>query len=194
VRLTALPSGVLITTMDLPRTNVGFSSTDAGAYLQMTKWKALEGMTFDFRDCKLAQETRTGDEAYIKELCRERLRGAGAYIMLIGDDTLLKNRYVQWEAQVARTKGCKMICVNLNHARHIQPSLTPAMMTNVGAMFVPFSPLAVQAALECDVRRDNQNYELASEWYESHGYELVGDTAVWVGSEEITNDKLQITR
>ena len=163
--------------MPLPRAFVGYSSSDFDSYLLMKGWKESEGIDFDFQDCQLHLEARRIDEAHIKEVCRERLRGAGAYIMLIGADTFWKDRYVQWEAQVARTKGCKMIAVNLNHKRCIHPALTPEVMRNSGAMFVPFSPLAVRTAMECDVRRDQMNYELTEEWYEANGFELVQDTA-----------------
>ena len=109
---------------------------------------------------------------------------AGAYVMLVGTDTFWKDRYVQWEAQVAREKGCKMIVANLNHKRHIDPALTPPVMQNSGALFVPYSPQAIEAALGCDMRRDKQNYELTSEWYEANGYQLDGETAVRLRSED----------
>jgi hypothetical protein len=163
--------------MALPRTFVGFSSSDVGSYQLMRGWKAQVHIDFDFCDCGLEREIKANDETHIKECCRARIKMAGAYIMLIGPDTLSKNRYVQWEAQVAREKGCKMIGVNLNHKRHIDVALTPAVLHSAGVLFVPFSPQAVKAALEVDVRRDRQNYQLMDEWYESHGYELAGETA-----------------
>jgi hypothetical protein len=170
--------------MPLPRTFVGYSSTDMPSYQRMLRWKETEGIDFDFCDCQLHLEAKRNDEFHIKEVCRARIRMAGAYVMLVGADTFWKDRYVQWEAQVAREKGCKMIVANLNHKRHIDPALTPPIMQNSGALFVPFSPLAVEAALGVDMKRDQQNYELTEEWYEGNGYQLEGDTAVRVASED----------
>jgi hypothetical protein len=163
--------------MPLPRAFVGYSSSDIGSYQLMKSWRETEGIDFDFHDCQLHLVDRNNNEAHVKEVCRARIIGAGAYLMLIGEDTFWKDRYVQWEAHVARMKGCRMIGVNLNHKRCIDPALTPEVLRNSGAMFVPFSPLAVQAAMGCDVRRDQQNYELTEEWYEANGFELVEDTA-----------------
>jgi hypothetical protein len=169
--------------MPLPRTFVGYSSTDLPSYQSMLRWKETEGIDFEFCDCQLHLEAKRNDEFHIKEVCRARIRLAGAYVMLVGPDTFWKDRYVQWEAQVAREKGCKMIVANLNHRRHIDPALTPPALQNSGALFVPFSPQAIKAALECDMKRDQQNYELTSEWYESNGYELRDDTAVRSANE-----------
>jgi hypothetical protein len=150
----------------------------------MKGWKAGEGIDFDFCDCVLHREVKQADEAHIKAVCRERIRQAGAYVMLIGPDTFWKDRYVQWEAQVAREKGCRMICANLSHRRSIDPALTPPIMQNSGALFVPFSPLAIQAALGSDMRRDRQNYELTEEWYAANGFELIGDLAQQIQRED----------
>jgi hypothetical protein len=164
--------------MDLPRTFVGYSSTDLPFYQLMTRWKETEGIDFDFCDCQLHLEEKRTDEFHVKAVCRERIRMAGAYVMLVGADTFWKDRYVQWEAQVAREKGCKMIVANLNHKRLIDVALTPPAMQNSGALFVPFSPLAVMAAMSVDMRRDRNNYELTDEWYEANGYVLEGETAI----------------
>ena len=52
--------------MGLPRTFVGFSSTDILSYRLMTAWKNNEHIDFDFTDCQLSQEIYSEDEAYIK--------------------------------------------------------------------------------------------------------------------------------
>lgn len=63
--------------MSLPRTFVGFSSTDIHRYHLMTAWKAHEHLDFDFCDCQLQSEIDSEDEAYIKRLCRVRINMAG---------------------------------------------------------------------------------------------------------------------
>lgn len=164
--------------MDLPRTYVGCCEGDLAAYEEMRRWKEQTGIAFDFQSCELHKLARHDNEAMVKDHCRERMVMAGAYVMLIGKDLPKQCRYVPWEAQVARMKGCRMIAVNLDHGWKVNPALTPPVMVNSGCLFVPFSPWAVEAALRVDVRRDQQNYELTEDWYAEHGYEVTGDKAV----------------
>lgn len=100
--------------MALPRTFVGFSSTDIGSYRLMQAWKAHEHIDFNFCDCQLQNDLNSEDENYIKQKCRERINMAGTYIMIIGLDTRAKHKYVRWEAEVALEKECRIIGVNLD--------------------------------------------------------------------------------
>jgi len=95
--------------MGLPRTFVGFSSTDIHCYRLMTAWKENEKIDFDFTDCQLDGEINSDNEDYIKRKCRERINLAGKFVMLIGKDTKSKHKYVRWEAEVAIEKGCTII-------------------------------------------------------------------------------------
>lgn len=52
--------------MGLPRTFVGFSSTDIHYYRLMCAWKEHENIDFNFVNCQLSQEINSEDEAYIK--------------------------------------------------------------------------------------------------------------------------------
>jgi hypothetical protein len=133
--------------MALPRTFVGFSGTDIGYYRLMLAWKAHEKIDFDFCDCQLRSELNSENEQYIKRRCRERINMAGTYVLLIGADTRYKHKYVRWEAEVAREKGCRVIGVNLDGWRRINDATCPAVIRNVGAVFVPFSPQIVAHAL-----------------------------------------------
>jgi hypothetical protein len=92
--------------MGLPRTFVGFSSTDISSYRLMQAWKEHKDIDFNFADCQLNDEIWSEDEQYIKAKCRARINMAGKYILLIGEDTRSKHKYVRWEAQVAIEKGC----------------------------------------------------------------------------------------
>lgn len=90
--------------MGLPRTFVGFSSTDIHYYRLMCAWKEHENIDFNFVNCQLSQEIYSEDEAYIKKKCRERINMAGTFISLIGKDTRSKHKYVRWELEVALKK------------------------------------------------------------------------------------------
>ncbi len=124
--------------MSLPRTFVGFSSTDINWYRLMCAWKVHEHIDFNFCDCQLQDALNSEDESYIKRKCRERIDMAGTYIMLIGTDTRSKHRYVKWEAEVAIEQECRIIGVNLDKWRYMNEATCPPVINDIGAMFVPF--------------------------------------------------------
>lgn len=156
--------------MGLPRTFVGFSSTDIKYWHLMLAWKANERIDFNFTNCQLHDEIRSNDEAYIKRLVRERINMAGKYALLIGDDTRYKYKYVRWEAEVAIEKGCTIIGVNLDQSRSFVESTCPPIIRDIGAIFVPFSPKIVAYALENYVMHDNDNYQYKQTVYQELGY------------------------
>lgn len=155
--------------MGLPRTFVGFSSTDIKSYWLMTAWKANQHIDFNFTDCQLSQELNSEDEAYIKRKCRERINMAGKYIMLIGEDTKSKHKYVRWEAEVAVEKGCTIIGVNLNQSRSFDAAKCPSIIKDIGAIFVSFSPKIIAHALEKYSMHENGNWNYPDETYKKLG-------------------------
>jgi len=156
--------------MGLPRTFVGFSSTDIHYYRLMLAWKQSERIDFNFVDCQLASEINSDDEGYIKRKCRERINMAGKYLMLIGGDTKSKHKYVRWEAQVAIEKGCTIIGVNLDGSRKINDDKCPAVLKSIGAIFVPFSAKIIRYALEnYKMHADGKNYHYQDSVYKDLG-------------------------
>lgn len=133
--------------MSLPRTFVGFSSTDIHYYRLMLAWKAHVHIDFNFTDCQLQRELYSESEPYIKAKCRERINMSGTYVMLIGNDTRSKHKYVRWEAEVAIEKGCRIIGVNLDGTHRSVQATCPPIIYNIGAVFVSFSPKIVAHAL-----------------------------------------------
>lgn len=163
--------------MGLPRTFVGFSSSDINSYRLMLAWKAHEHIDFDFCDCQLQNEIRSEDEVYIKNKCRSRLQMAGTFIQLIGADTRYKNKYVRWEAEVALEKECRVIGVNIDGWRRINEETCPPILRDKGAMFVPFSPRILAYALEHAKRQGSKNWEFTDKTYTELGYVLKGNHA-----------------
>ena len=163
--------------MGLLRTFVGFSSSDATSYRLMLAWKASEHIDFDFCDCQLDRAIRSEDEGYIKRVCCERLDMAGTFIQLIGSDTRYKYKYVRWEAEVALEKGCRIIGVNIDKWRRVNPTTCPPVLRNVGVMFVPFSPQIVAHAIENFQYHTESDWEFNDNTYTRLGYLLVGSTA-----------------
>lgn len=156
--------------MGLPRTFVGFSSTDIHYYRLMLAWRAHEHIDFDFADCQLATEINSENEDYIKRKCRSRINMAGTFISLIGQDTRFKHKYVRWEIEVALEKNCRIICVNLDQARRAVEATCPPILRNIGAIFVPFSPKIVAYALENYKMNPNDDYNYIDQVYSDLGY------------------------
>jgi len=157
--------------MGLPRTFVGFSSTDIHNYRLMLAWKANKKIDFNFADCQLNSAINSENESYIKNKCRERINMAGKYVMLIGKDTKSKHKYVRWEAEVAIEKGCTIIGVNLDGSRSMVRETCPPIIRDIGAIFVPFSPNIVAYAIEnYEVHEDNDNYHYKDHVYKNLGY------------------------
>lgn len=156
--------------MGLPRAFVGFSSTDIRYYWLMQAWKANEHIDFNFTDCQLDAEIDSENEAYIKGKCRERINMAGTFIVLIGQDTRSKHKYVRWEMEVALEKKCRIIGVNLDDSRRVVDANCPPVIRNIGAIFVPFSPKIIAYALENYQMHPNDDYHYKDEVYKNLGY------------------------
>lgn len=157
--------------MGLPRTFVGFSSTDIHYYRLMQAWKANENMDFNFANCQLQAELQSENEVYIKRKCRERINMSGIYVMLIGNDTKSKHKYVRWEAEVAIEKGCTIIGVNLDGSKTMNRDTCPPIIRDIGAIFVPFSSNIISYAIQnYAMQKDKDNYHYKEQIYKSLGY------------------------
>lgn len=156
--------------MGLPRTFVGFSSTDIRYYRLMLAWKEHEHIDFNFVNCQLGQEINSEDELYIKRKCRERIDMAGTFAVLIGQDTRSKHKYVRWEMEVAREKECRIIGINLDGSRRVVDATCPPIIRNIGAIFVPFSSKIVAYALENYQMHTEGGYQYKEEVYKKLGY------------------------
>ncbi|NJK54036.1 MAG: hypothetical protein HC936_16930 [Leptolyngbyaceae cyanobacterium SU_3_3] len=156
--------------MGLPRTFVGFSSTDIHYYRLMQAWKANEHIEFNFTDCQLGSEINSENEAYIKSKCRERINMAGTFAVLIGQDTRSRHKYVRWEMEIAIEKKCRIIGINLDGSKRMLDSTCPPIIRNIGAIFVPFSPKIVAYTLENYKMNPNDNYHYKDEVYTQLGY------------------------
>ncbi|MDW9368815.1 hypothetical protein GOB42_27245 [Sinorhizobium meliloti] len=156
--------------MGLPRTFVGFSSTDIHYYRLMLAWKENENIDFNFANCQLAQEVNSEDEKYIKSKCRERIGMAGTFAVLIGKDTKSKHKYVRWEMEVALEKKCRIIGINLDGSRAVVEATCPPIIRDKGAIFVPFSPKIVAHALANWSMEPDNDWHYKDEVYKKLGY------------------------
>ena len=136
----------------------------------MLAWKASEHINFDFTNCQLGSEINSENEAYIKSKCRERIKMAGTFAVLIGLDTRSKHKYVRWEMEVAIEKKCRIIGINLDNSRRVVDATCPSIIRNIGAIFVPFSPKIVAYALENYKMNPDNDYYYKDEVYTQLGY------------------------
>jgi hypothetical protein len=60
----------------LPKTFVGFSTTDSEFYRQMLAWRGNEGIDFYFSDCRLNAENDREDEEQTKAKVRQQIKSA----------------------------------------------------------------------------------------------------------------------
>jgi hypothetical protein len=168
--------------MSLSRTFVGFSGADILQYRLMCAWKAHEHIGFDFADFQLDEAIASADEYYIKRVCRNKIRRADTYALLIGHDTFTKTTFVKWEIEVAIEKGCRLIGMNLNNSR-FKDHLCPWFFADRGALFVPFSSRIVASALEPWNRPPRVPWQ-PDDWrfydsvYTSLGYTSIGNLAL----------------
>jgi len=156
----------------LPQTVVGFSGSDIEYYWRMLAWQGNEGIDFRFIDCRLDGEASREDEKYVKDRVREGIGAAEKYALLIGEDTWHRHKYVHWEAAVAIERGCTIIGVNLDGARQIVEKKCPPVLTDVGAIFVPFSPRILAYALVNYRKRQQGNWHFQDSVYGQLGYQL----------------------
>ena len=168
--------------MLLSRTFVSFSSTDINYYRTMMMWNANENIDFNFADFQLDEAINSQNPYYIKTVCEAKIRRADTFILLIGNDTFLKDIFVKAEVEVAIEKGCRLIGMNLNNCR-FKDWLCPYFFADKGALFIPFSPRIATAALapwhrEHRLLGQPDDWSFHNESYTRRGYNLIGATAV----------------
>ncbi len=115
---------------------------------------------------------------------QEKIRRSDTFVLLIGNDTFLKDNYVKAEIEAGVEKGCRLIGVNLNGCRFMD-GLCPWFFMDLGALFVPDSPHIVAEALKPWTRPLPASNLTAGNWYfydsvyTNLGYTLGPRTATW---------------
>jgi len=155
----------------LPKAVVGFSVSDIDYYWRMLAWRGQEGIDFSFTDCRMDEDPDREDEIHVKARVREMIGAAEKYILLIGEDTWYRYKYVHWEAEVAIEKRCTVIGVNLDGARQVVERKCPREIMGIGAIFIPFSPRILAYSLVNFRKREQGNWHFQGEVYQQLGYE-----------------------
>jgi hypothetical protein len=123
---------------------------DQWAYRYMKGWRVSEHIDFDFynaHDLHSLTPLASSPE-YIRRQLRQGFSGSKQAIVLIGENTRHKHRFVRWEMEVALTLDLPIIAVNLNGQRECDEDLCPPIIRDEYVVHVPFKAKIIQYALD----------------------------------------------
>ena len=122
---------------------------DIGYYRLMTAWKNNKHIDFDFYDAHdLNTITNRASETTTKQKLRVRMANAKQVVVLVGEHTKNKHRFVRWEQELAMEKGLPIIAVNLNRKRAYDPNLCPPILRGAFVVHVSFNAAIIRYALD----------------------------------------------
>ncbi len=123
---------------------------DIWAYRYMKGWKSLQNVDFNFHDAHdLGSElTPRASEVTVKARLRQRFSSAKQVVVLIGESTRYKYRFVRWELDVALDLDLPMVAVNLDERRRIDPERCPPIIRDEYVVHVPFKMAIIKFALD----------------------------------------------
>jgi hypothetical protein len=122
---------------------------DMWAYRYMRGWKVGEHIDFDFHDVHdLNSIAEYSSPDTVRRRLRERFSTAKQAIVLIGDNTRHKHRFVRWEIDVALGLDIPIVAVNLNHKRMMDEELCPPILRSEYIVHVPFRAKIIKYALD----------------------------------------------
>ncbi len=112
---------------------------DSRYYNLMKAWKQFDGSEFPFYDAHVINNIkRDSCEETIKRRLRERLDNSKMFILLNGEKTRFKHKYVRWEIEQALKRDLPIIVLNLNGKQQIDYNLCPAILHKELALHLNF--------------------------------------------------------
>lgn len=126
-----------------------FDGDDIHYYRLMQAWKENDHIDFDFNNAHDIGGLRDdSEESTIKRRLRERFSNSKQVIVLVGENTKYKYKYVRWEIEVAQDLALPIIVVNLNGKRSIDSDLCPAILKNCLAVHISYNRDTIKYALD----------------------------------------------
>lgn len=122
---------------------------DMWAYRYMRGWKVNKNIDFDFHDAhdlNAIREWSTPDT--VRRRLRERFASGKQAIVLVGENTKHKHRFVRWEMEVALSLDLPIVAVNLNGMRQMDPERCPPILKGEYVIHVPFKARIIKYALD----------------------------------------------
>jgi hypothetical protein len=131
------------------KTYIIFASEDIGHYRVMRGWKVNKKVDFDFHDAHDLNvlTDRASDETVYRKL-RERFSSGKQAIVLIGEMTRRKHKFVRWEMQVALELEMPIVAVNLNGKRSMDPGRCPPVLRGEYVIHVPYRARIIKWELD----------------------------------------------
>jgi len=108
-------------------------------YNLMLAWKKNDHIDFDFNNAHELNSLRDGsNDETIKRKLRERMTNSKLAIVLVGELTKTKYKFVKFEMDVALEMEIPIIVVNLNKKKRIDKELCPPVLREQLVMHIPF--------------------------------------------------------
>lgn len=159
------------------KTYVIFDGDDIHYYRLMQAWKENDNIDFDFNNAHDIGGIRPdSEEATVKRRLRERFANSKQIIVLVGENTKHKYKYVRWEIEVAQGLDLPIVVVNLNKKRRMDNELCPAILRNSFAVHVSYNRDIIKFALDNwpAYYHIHKNDESGDFYYEKQVYDDLG--------------------
>lgn len=146
-------------------------------YNLMKAWKQNDNIPFYFNDAHDLNNILDVSEESIKRGLQERFRNTKVFVLLVGEHTRYKYKYVRWEIEQAIKRNIPCIVVNINGKRSLDEERCPSLMKNALAIHISYNAKILQYALEHWPRKYEQllkNNETGAYYYVDAVYEKLG--------------------
>lgn len=124
------------------------ADNDLFYYYLMRAWKQNDNSSFYFSDAHDINNILDKSEESIKRGLEERFRNTKVFVLLVGEHTRYKYKFVRWEIEQAIKRKIPCIVVNLNGFRSLDIERCPAILKDALAVHISFNAKILQYALE----------------------------------------------
>lgn len=124
------------------------ADNDLFYYRLMRAWKQNDNTSFYFYDAHDINTILDKSEESIKRGLQERFRNTNVFVLLVGEHTKYKYKFVRWEIEQAIKREIPCIVVNLNGRRSMDMERCPALMREHLAVHISYNAKIMQYALE----------------------------------------------
>lgn len=150
---------------------------DINYYEMLTAWAANTNIDFDLNDAHdLNTAADSSQEESIKKELQIRFANSKLFILIIGESTRFKTKFVKWEIETAIRLTLPIICINLNGSR-ANDALMPPVLKNELAIYISFKYKIIKFAMDNWPTADKQyrkDGKTGPYYYDNSVYERLG--------------------
>ena len=121
---------------------------DMAAYHFMRGWKETNHVDFDFHDAHDLYTEELSMRHAVRRWLRKRFASGRQVIVLVGEYTRHKHRFVRWQMDAALDLGLPIIAANLNQKRRLDPDRCPPVLMGECVVHVAFRARIIKYALD----------------------------------------------